>query len=924
MFDVTNVKKILSSSGTSYALMNNGDVYVVGNNKSGCLGLGLPPMASSIAPKLLKMNVNHDEFQFFKHAGTRIIGLKKDGTLWGYGDNTYDQFGLGTASESFYTEFTQIPIDDIKDVVLSFYLTIVLKNDGTVWACGYQSQGEAGLGNTRSIPNFTKLNVENVKQVCVNSQSATFLVQNDGSVWSTGRNINGQLGLGDFTNRTSFAKTNLTNVKEVRAGQQATFAIKNDGTVWACGANYGHLGLGNQTRQSKFVQVTTNVSDVKDIRCGETHTVMLKNDGTLWVCGNNTNYALGTGQAESTRLLTFTQVTDIDNVKSISANGDGRNTFVVKNDNTLWVCGNNSYAELGVGDIEPRQIFTKVEDNIDIAEHNYHSLIVKKTDGNFYACGNNTNKSLTILYANPIRHFTKVPNLSNVKDIDLDGSKGIAVTNDGKLFVCGYNVFGQLGLGHTNDCNVFTQIADNVEMATIHSYIMLVLKKDGTVWAAGYNSEGCLGLGDTTDRITLTQITSVTDAKSIYLGYDNLYIVKNDNTLWNCGNNSYGQLGRGNTTNQTTFAQVLTDVKNVHVNGNSSCYVIKNDGTLWVCGYNGYGELGLGHTNNQTTFAQVPNLTVEKIVAESSYAIVKTTDNKLYGTGYGKGGQFGLPDRINYNTFTLMPIENTKDVFVAYGETYVIKNDGTLWGTGPNSEYQLGIGHNEPVFSFVQIPEVKMAKSLAIGLTGVVGLGDQLITIAEDGLYAWGYNFSGELGIHPLQIGGVDIIKTPIKIKPYNKVAGDSLIIEGDVIEIKVNKIGSEHEMILTKDNVIYIKGSNNYGQLGTGDNNDVFAYTELVLADIEDIKEISCGKHHTVLITKNGELFACGLNENGQLGLHDNENRNTFTKTDMNNVRHVKAIKGITVVETKDGYYYMTGADLYKAFVKYMGLRSI
>jgi alpha-tubulin suppressor-like RCC1 family protein len=925
MFDIKNVKKILSDKNTSYALMNNGDVYVVGNNKSGCLGLGLPPIDSSVAPKLLKMSINSDEFQFFKHAGERIIGLKKDGTLWGRGTNGYDQLGLGIESESFYSEFVQLPIDDVKDVTLSNSLTFVLKNDGTAWVCGYQYSGEAGCGSAGSIPNFTKLNVENVKQICMNSQNATFLVQNDGSVWSTGRNPNGQLGLGDKTNRTSFTKTNLTNVKVIRAGSQATFAIKNDGTVWACGANFsGNLGLGNQTSQARFVQVTTNVSDVKDIECGNYHTVMLKNDGTLWVCGLNMNYALGTGQATSTRVLTFTQVTNINDVKSISANGYGYNTFVVKNDNTLWACGSNSYGELGVGDIEPRQTFTKIADNIDIAECNYNSLIVKKTDGNFYACGNNSNKSLTIRYSNPIRQFTKVPNLSNVKDMGLDGNKGIAVTNDGKLFVCGDNFYGQLGLGHTNNCNVFTQITDNVEMAKIYSSILLVLKKDGTVWAAGGNREGYLGLGDKTDKTTLTQITSMTNVKSIHLSYNSLYITKNDNTLWTCGFNEDGQLGRGNTTDQTTFAQVLTDVKSIYTTGNFSTFVIKNDNTLWVCGGNSFGQLGLNHTNNQTVFAQVPNLTVKKINARSASTVVLTTDNKLYGAGYGKNGQFGLPDQINYSTFTLMPIENVKDVFTSYDETYVIKNDGTVWGAGENSKYQLCVGHNKPVFSFVQIPEVKMVTDLVVGLNGLVGQGPQIFAMAEDGIYVWGYNFGGELGVHPLQIGEVDIIKTPIKIKPYNKVTGDRLIIEGDMIEVKRNAMGSGHEIILTKDNVIYIKGFNKYGQLGTGDNVDILTYTELVLTDIKDIKEISCGKDHSVLINENGELFTCGLNEDGQLGLHDSENRNTFTKTDMNNVKHIKAIKGMTVVETNDGYYYITGADLYKAFVKYTGLRGV
>ena len=39
----------------------------------------------------------------------------------------------------------------------------------------------------------------------------------------------------------------------------------------------------------------------------------------------------------------------------------------------------------------------------------------------------------------------------------------------------------------------------------------LILKNDGTLWGCGQNSYGQLGLGDNTDRNTFTQITANTD-----------------------------------------------------------------------------------------------------------------------------------------------------------------------------------------------------------------------------------------------------------------------------------------------------------------------------------------------------------------------------------------------------------------------------
>ena len=85
----------------------------------------------------------------------------------------------------------------------------------------------------------------------------------------------------------------------------------------------------------------------------------------------------------------------------------------------------------------------------------------------------------------------------------------------------------------------------------------LILKNDGTLWGCGWNSYGQLGLGDTNNRNTFTQITTNTDdIKSVYCGWKHTLILENDGTLWGTGWNEKGQLGLGATTARTTFTQV--------------------------------------------------------------------------------------------------------------------------------------------------------------------------------------------------------------------------------------------------------------------------------------------------------------------------------------------------------------------------------
>ena len=83
--------------------------------------------------------------------------LKNDGTLWGTGYNGYGQLGLGDITNK--TTFTQIitNADDIKSVYCGYYYTLILENDGTLWGCGGNGNGELGLGDTNNRTTFTEV-----------------------------------------------------------------------------------------------------------------------------------------------------------------------------------------------------------------------------------------------------------------------------------------------------------------------------------------------------------------------------------------------------------------------------------------------------------------------------------------------------------------------------------------------------------------------------------------------------------------------------------------------------------------------------------------------------------------------------------------------------------------------------------------------
>ena len=392
--------------------------------------------------------------------------------------------------------------------------------------------------------------------------------------------------------------------------------LKNDGTLWGCGRNYeGQLGLGDGTNRTTFTEITTNVDDIKTINCGQYYTFILKNDGTLWGCGRNYEGQLGLGDTNSR--TTFTQITiNTDGIKSVCCGAN--HTIMLKNDGTLWGCGHNEFGQLGLGNTNNRNTFTQIATNAD-----------------------------------------------NVKSVHCGEDYTIILKNDGTLWGCGHNEFGQLGLGNTNNRNTFTQIttnANDIKEIYCGGYHTFILKNDGTLWSCGRNEDGQLGLRDNGHRNTFTQVTTnANDIKEIYCGWGHTFILKNDGTLWSTGNNYYGQLCLGDVNYRNTFTQITTnvdDIKEIYC-GRCHTLILKNDGTLWGCSYNGEGQLGLGDGNGRYTFTEITTNTDDIKSLPNQYGDIPTII-KVYDLNTG------LIETLDTNNFKNIPVDKFEKIKVLY------------------------------------------------------------------------------------------------------------------------------------------------------------------------------------------------------------------------------------------------------------------
>lgn len=381
--------------------------------------------------------------------------------------------------------------------------------------------------NEESPPFFTKV-------VC-NAFSGYGLTL-DNKVYSWGRNNNGQLGLGDTVDRwfaevIQYFVDNSILISDIICGDtgyyfnETTYFITTDGEVYGCGANfYGQLGDGTTVQKETPVQAgtLTNINQLSVCPNG-THCIALNSSGSFFVWGLNNVGQLGLGD-------TINRSTPVENlllinVKKVLAEGslntsgaDPRGyTLLIDSNDEIWGTGANFYGQLGLG--------------------------------------NNTN----------LEAFTKITTLPGpVLDIAAGGGSygtSAAIVNDGgnrDLYLWGYNGYGQLGLGDSNNTNLpqkptadFQGSVDEIKFCRSVNFHSSFVKSGNSFWACGWNGDGALSIGNTLATInTFTRVRGINGIVSEWYtncSHDDgkFSVLYDDGRVDSSGSNKTGMLGIG-------------------------------------------------------------------------------------------------------------------------------------------------------------------------------------------------------------------------------------------------------------------------------------------------------------------------------------------------------------------------------------------
>lgn len=197
--------------------------------------------------------------------------------------------------------------------------------------------------------------LEDVVAIAPGSGHALFL-RADGKLFGAGTNDRGQLGVGDAESHPGVIEISaIDGIVAIAASNSSSFAVGENGDLFAWGSNdEGQLGLGDKDGSPHPVPlVVPNLVSIKDVAAGRDHVLAVTAEGRVYAWGLGSSGQLGDGS--SGILASKAQPVPIElSDRALTVAARGSTSYAVLASGELVGWGQNSLAQLGVGDTSPR------------------------------------------------------------------------------------------------------------------------------------------------------------------------------------------------------------------------------------------------------------------------------------------------------------------------------------------------------------------------------------------------------------------------------------------------------------------------------------------------------------------------------------------------------------------------------------------
>jgi len=193
----------------SGCLLDNGEVWMWGHNNHGQLDNGNTDDQPNPA-KVGSLPQNRRVVQF-RTGDSHSCYLLENGEVWMWGDNSNGQLGIGNYDDQpIPVRVRGLPRScRVVQLQVGAYHSACLLDNGEVWMWGFNHWGQLGSGDWFAHPSPVK--VRGLPQGCrvvqlqVGGGHSACLLDN-GEVWMWGSNVSGELGIGNTDNKSSPVK----------------------------------------------------------------------------------------------------------------------------------------------------------------------------------------------------------------------------------------------------------------------------------------------------------------------------------------------------------------------------------------------------------------------------------------------------------------------------------------------------------------------------------------------------------------------------------------------------------------------------------------------------------------------------------------------------------------------------------------------
>ena len=566
------------------------------------------------------------EAKFFGH----LLGLKKDGTLWAWGNNFKGQLGIGSTNPTLIPQQVGTETNWVEASAGPFY-SMAKKVDGSIWAWG-----DIGGATDRYVRVPTRVGSDNDWLMAVAGSDYSLAVKTDGRVFACGQTeappsvqtVFSPIQT-DGTNRTdsTWNETGWTN--GVAAYRRKMVAIEAGGDLRIWGDAFGDYPEDGRTNlpvpipddldtarpwwdperyepgiltlAGPWISVTGNsgTADEGDRANGNTlpagFAAAVRGDGTLWAWGANTDGQLGDG----TRIPKDLPIQIGVGTNWLKVEAGGSHMLAIQKDGSVWAWGGNEKGQHGskATNLIYRGFSTNivsVESSVKVDIRFAPVRITTNITTNYRVTSHNIN---TVDFdTNVMEPKNILPSSWKAIDISGGGKNTLILKSDKTLWHLGNASASTSAAVARPLVGVFsarTNVVTNISFAPFRIFTNLYYDVPHAV-------------STNQDRTSSHQISRVGSNgwtwKAMSAGSRHNLAIRSDGTLWAWGENESAQLGNGNLTGTNQPEKVGAGNRwRKAFAGVQHSLAIKDDGSLWAWGLND-GRLGLPFATAQTFY----------------------------------------------------------------------------------------------------------------------------------------------------------------------------------------------------------------------------------------------------------------------------------------------------------------------------------